>query len=342
MPKRSNPRILPIFLPHAGCPGRCVFCNQAIQSGIRPAAAHDALEKTLYFITTSLEERRNKALPPAEVAFYGGTFTALPDPWPERFLQCVAQFKKEHVVSAIRCSTRPDALPPARLDMLSRYGLETIELGVQTFHNAVLDAAGRNVSAQTARDACTRIKEAGFSLGIQLLPGLPGHTPAMLQHDIDETIALAPNLVRIYPCLVLRNTGLYALYKKGSFSPWTLEETIDAIRGVFPQLWRARIHVARIGLAETEELAKAVVSGPHHPALAAKCAGLALFDTIEPYMKRIAGQKKLFYPARLQGMLYGDRGECRQLYGQYNLQPATMHPWTHDHFALLSNEIYTH
>ncbi|WP_051261438.1 elongator complex protein 3 [Desulfovibrio inopinatus] len=336
MPEREKSRIFPIFLPHAGCPGRCLFCNQTAQSGTDAATSHIALEQTLSVIATELEERRRRAAPPVEVGFYGGTFTALPYPWPERFLHLVAGFQADGIVSKIRCSTRPDAITPARLAELAPCGLDTIELGVQTFDDTVLQTSGRHLNADTIRTACQLVKDAGLRLGIQLLPGLPGHTPEHFFADIDESIRLAPDLIRIYPCLVLRHTGLHTLYKKGLFVPWKEEDTVEALRQVLPRLWAARIHIARIGLAATEELSAAFIAGPHHPAIAAKSAGLALFDTIRPRLHRIPGPKTLFYPARLQGMLYGHRGQCRSLYALHHLTTKTMRPWSHPHFALIA------
>lgn len=242
--------------------------------------------------------------PPLEVAFYGGTFTALPPVWRTRFLEEAASRKPSGEVAAIRCSTRPDACPPGLMRELAAQGLDMVELGVQTFDDAVLAAAGRGCAARDVEDASRAVRGAGLGLGLQLLPGLPGHTPDMLAEDVRRCIAVAPDLVRLHPCLVLAGTPLAELWRRGGYRPWELDETVKVLGRAVLGLWRAAIPVTRIGLAPDPALDAAMLAGPRHPALGTMVRARALFLDIE---ERLGSRRaaSLRVPQRLSGEFWG-------------------------------------
>ncbi|MFP5259166.1 MAG: radical SAM protein, partial [Acidobacteriota bacterium] len=265
-PSKPRLRVWPVFLSYQGCPGRCVFCAQHLQSGTRP----QPLETTLARMEQELAAAARAGRGPYELAFYGGVFTALPWPWPARFLAVAEQFRERGLIGRVRCSTRPDACSPELLARLAGLGLSLVEIGVQTFDDAVLAAAGRGHDAAASRRAAGRVRAAGLGLGLQLLPGLPGHAPADLARDVAETCALAPEIARLHPCLVVDGTPLAGLYRAGRFTPWSLDTTLSALAAAVLPLWRAGIRVARLGLAPEPGLAAAVLAGPRHPALGAR------------------------------------------------------------------------
>lgn len=270
-------RILPVFLPFAGCPQRCVFCDQAAQTGQAPEpldALHQRLEAQLSLPAAPGAQNQHAQ----ELAFYGGTFTALPEPWPRRFMELAGRFLASGHLTRIRCSTRPDAVDPARLAELKSLGLSLVELGVQSFDNAALSASQRGYDGQTARRACRAVVEAGLDLGIQLMPGLPGHTPAAFQADIAQAAAFAPKLARLYPCLVLAGTPLAERWRAGTYAPWGLDATVEQLALALPVLWAAGVPTARMGLAEQQGLA--VLAGPRHPALGQMARSQALLAVV--------------------------------------------------------------
>jgi histone acetyltransferase (RNA polymerase elongator complex component) len=277
---------------------------------------------------------------PYELAFYGGVFTALPAPWPERFLAAAARFMASGLVSRVRCSTRPDACDPALLARLAAAGLTMVEIGAQTFRDDVLAAAGRGHDAAAIRRAAASVRQAGIALGLQLLPGLPGHAPADLAHDAAEAVALGPALVRLHPCLVARGTELAALYAAGRYAPWSLPDTIEALAGVLPVFWRAGVAVARIGLAPEPGFDDAVLAGPRHPALGGRVRALALFGLIRDEVAALGGRPAgLAVPRRFAGEFFGHAGELVPAYAGLGLPKTLVRFEARDDFHLFAAQV---
>lgn len=299
-PEPRRPRrapILPVFLPFAGCPQRCIFCDQHGQTG-QASEPLDAAFARLAGLLDTLDAR------PRELAFYGGTFTSLAAPWPQRFLALAATHKAAGRLNAVRCSTRPDAVTPALLAELRALGLDTVELGVQSFEPAALAASRRGYSGDVARAACALVREAGLSLGIQLMPGMPGQTPEAFGRDMAQTAAIRPDFARLYPCLVLDGTPLAELWRSGAYAPWPLDATLDALAGALLTLWTAGIPAARIGLAEQEGLA--VLAGPRHPALGQVARARALLLHVRARLATLPERPDtLLVPRRWQGETLG-------------------------------------
>ena len=312
---QARAKVFPVFLPLAGCPGRCIYCNQPAQTGQAP----EPLEAVLARARAELLARP-AASGPVELAFFGGTFTALPEPVQHHFLDLAAELKACGRVSRVRCSTRPDAVTPALLARLRARGLDLVELGVQSFQDQALVASRRGYDGAAARTACRMVRAAGLSLGIQLLPGLPGLSPPEGTEETEETegtegteafardVALAasfaPELVRLYPCLVLEGTALAGLWRAGEFAPWPLKATIEALARALRVLWAAGVPAARIGLAEQAGLR--VLAGPRHPALGQMARARALLLHVGDMLPTLAGPATtLFVPRRWQGEVLG-------------------------------------
>lgn len=255
--------IIPFFIVHAGCPHQCVFCDQKRITG-EPARPDT--------VSVAATIRRYRATGPsdasAEVAFFGGTFTALPLDEQRAYLEQVHPFIVDGTVRSIRISTRPDAVTAPGLALLTEYGVATVELGVQSLHDEVLRSSARGHTAEDAVRAAALLQKSGFRVGFQLMPGLPGDSADRFRQTVERTISLRPDLVRLYPALVIRDTPLAARYGAGGYTPLSLEEAVTWCSHALEAFAQARIPVIRVGLQPTEELERpgSVVAGPYHPA----------------------------------------------------------------------------
>lgn len=306
-------RVWPVFLPFAGCPYRCVFCAQDKQTG----QAETELESIFNSLETDLDQTLADGRGSYELAFYGGTFTALPSPWPEKFLGLAMRYRERGLVTHVRCSTRPDCVDELSLSMLRAQGLGMVELGIQSFDDQVLQQSGRGYTGYTARQACDMVKAAGMGLGIQLLPGLPGDRPGVFQNDVQVAATLLPEVARIYPCLVICDTPLATLWKRGDYQPWPLERAKEELASALLPLWGNNIRVIRLGLPPEGALAEHILAGPWHPALGQSARGLALFHIMKKHLSDFGRPPQLVaVPRRYQGELMGHGNELAERYAE--------------------------
>ncbi len=255
--------IIPIFIPHYGCTHQCIFCNQKKITGIEtPVAASQVLSVIQEHLSRITRPRR------VEVAFYGGSFTALPLDMQQELLSPVYNLLCNKKIDAIRLSTRPDAINAETVQMLMNNGVSTVELGVQSMDNRVLQAAARGHSATDVVQAVELLKAAEMKCGLQLMPGLPLEDWLSLTNTAGKVIMLKPDFVRIYPAIVIADTPMAKLYQQGLYRPLSLSEAVK--RAAFLKLLckQQGIDVIRTGLQPTEELNNegVVLAGPFHPA----------------------------------------------------------------------------
>lgn len=258
--------VIPIFVPDLGCPHRCIFCNQKRITGqVEVPGAAEVKRKITEFLP-HIPEGDDITI---EVAFYGGSFTAVTPELQRDLLGPAYEAMNRGQISHIRISTRPDAVSEGKLTLLSAFGVSIIELGVQSMDDIVLARAGRGHTSRDVLRAVALIKSWGFSLGLQLMVGLPGDSTVKALNTCAEIIALRPDFVRIYPCLVLRGTELAENYRRGDYKPWPLEEAVDVCKNMLIKFAKAGIPVIRIGLQPSEEISWSgdVLAGPYHPAL---------------------------------------------------------------------------
>ena len=286
MPTREpgRPLIVPIFIVNQGCPHRCVFCQQEKITSrapleMTPAAVASVLEEAV------LSEGYDPGRLP-EVAFYGGTFTGLAPEKMTAFLEAVIPFLKDGSFVSIRISTRPDALDRQRLELLKRYGVSTVELGAQSMDDRVLELSGRGHSAQDTVDAVALLRRYGFRVGIQLMPGLPGDSKRTFMETVARVKALAPDMVRLYPTVVIRGTELARRFESNQYTPWGLEEALHICKESCIILEGAGIPVIRIGLMASPALLKAgeILSGPWHSAFGFLVRSAIHHERIEPLL----------------------------------------------------------
>jgi histone acetyltransferase (RNA polymerase elongator complex component) len=260
----DKPFIIPIFLPHAGCPHRCVFCDQSSITGIRSTRpltnVGDQIEAFLKFKTA----RRNRV----QIAFFGGNFLGMPADQIKRLLSEAAEYVKAGRVNSIRFSTRPDTIDRQRLDIIKNFPVATIELGVQSMDERVLSATKRGHSALETKKAIQRLKELNYEIGVQLMVGLPGDTPERSIASAQRIARLKPDFIRIYPTVVLAGSPLAAWYRKGDYVPLSMEAAVSQAKNLYLIFKNENIRVIRMGLQASEDLEKgsAILAGPYHPA----------------------------------------------------------------------------
>lgn len=253
-----NRSILPLFIPHLGCPHDCVFCNQrAIAAPQAPTP-----EEVAQAIRQGLQYARRP-----QVAFYGGSFTAIPAALQEAYLGAAFPFVQDGRCSGIRVSTRPDAIDGQVLARLARYGVQTVELGAQSMDDRVLALSGRGHTARQTRQAARQIQQAGFELVLQMMAGLPGDSRATCRQTARQIAALQPTAARLYPVCVVEHTALCRWMEQGRYQPLTVEEAAEWCADAVEELEGAGVPVVRIGLNPTQELAAQVRGGAYHPAM---------------------------------------------------------------------------
>ncbi|MHC1741939.1 MAG: elongator complex protein 3 [Syntrophobacteraceae bacterium] len=261
--------IHPIFLPHFGCPFRCVYCNQncITAHSDKGLSRSDPLASFHAQLQTLVSASRDRSTI-GEVALYGGTFTALPKGIQAEILNALAACVSQGTFSGIRFSTRPDGISADVCAFLRGYPIRMIELGVQSFSDHVLEASGRGYDFRTAMDAAVMVREAGWELGIQLMVGLPGDNLARFRQSVRRTVEIAPEMARLYPTLVLKDTRLAAWLLDGRFSVLSLDEAVDWCSWAYDAFVQSGVNVGRMGLHADPQLTRPgnIVAGPFHPA----------------------------------------------------------------------------
>ena len=265
-PASSNrPFIIPVFLPHAGCPHQCIFCNQVSITGTsRNTVDTERIRAHIHQFLGYKNDYRK----PVQISFYGGNFLGLDIADIIRLLDLAAEFIKQDQVDSIRFSTRPDTITPEHLDIIAAYPVATIELGVQSMDDQVLALAERGHSAADTIRAVEQLKKHRFDIGLQLMVGLPGDNEGRSLATAHQIAALEPDFVRIYPTLVVNNSKLARRYHSGSYTPLSLAGAVARVKKLYLLFREYNIRVIRMGLQASEDLAdgSTVLTGPYHPA----------------------------------------------------------------------------
>ncbi|MCB2292059.1 radical SAM protein [Clostridium algoriphilum] len=281
--------IIPIFVPHEGCPHECVFCNQNSITGASTKVDAMYVEQTVnqYLQTINNEDAV------IEVSFFGGTFTAIKTEKQIELLTVAKMFKDNNKIKFIRLSTRPDYIDDNVLQNLKNYSVDIIELGVQSMDEEVLLKSGRGHTAIDVENASNLIKQYGFTLGHQIMIGLPGDN---INKDIEtakRAIDLKPDICRIYPALVIKDTHMEKMYIEHKFKPYSLSEAVNISKIIYIMMVANQIDVIRIGLQPTEEISEGhdLVAGPFHPAFGELVEGSIynelLYDVINKNFKKV-------------------------------------------------------
>jgi histone acetyltransferase (RNA polymerase elongator complex component) len=260
-----RPFIIPIFLPHAGCPHQCVFCNQTSITGFtRDSVSPEKVEmQILEFLEYKGNVRRM-----IQVAFYGGNFLGLEKEYIERLLNVSTKFITNKRIDAIRFSTRPDTIDHDRIEIIKNYPVTTIEIGVQSMDDSVLATIKRGHSASDTQRAVALLKDRHYEIGLQMMAGLPDEDEASSLFTAHRIGELEPDFVRIYPTIVLKNSPLARWYRNGTYRPWSLERSVAQVKKLYLFFKKRGIRVIRMGIQASEDLESdaAILAGPYHPA----------------------------------------------------------------------------
>lgn len=280
--------IIPIFVPHLGCPNDCVFCNQKSISGqtkqVTKEDVKNIIEEHLKYIKKDSK---------VEVAFFGGSFTGIEEAKQEELLSTAYEYIKQKKVDSIRISTRPDYIDKKILKRLKKYKVKTIELGVQSANNYILKKAGRGHTFEDVVKASKLIRWYGFELGHQMMVGLPESTTVDEINTAKQLIKLKPKMVRIYPVLVIKNTKLEKDYNEGKYKPLTVTQAVEVCKELVKLFVKKHIEVIRIGLQPTDTITNPdndkseVVAGPFHPAFRQLVESGMWYDVIVEKIKQL-------------------------------------------------------
>ena len=283
---------IPVFVPHKGCPYDCVFCNQKRITG--------NLKETTPDVVTRIIDVHLKTLPSKgrtiEVAFFGGSFTGIPIDEQSALMARVKPYIESGEVDGIRLSTRPDYITDEILQNLKNYGVTTIELGVQSMVDSVLKASNRGHTSDDVTKSVKLIRDYGFSLGLQMMTGLPGDTPTHSIETAKRIIALKPDFVRIYPTLTIKDTYLEKMYHKGEYQPQSLDAAVELAKELLLMFESNGISVIRIGLQPTDEINEnaSVVAGPFHSSFGELVESAVYYDIIEDAIKGLSGDVLIY------------------------------------------------
>jgi histone acetyltransferase (RNA polymerase elongator complex component) len=284
---------IPIFVPELACPNRCVFCNQQKISG---TLCQPSDQEIIDIIEARLATIPEDSV--VEIGFFGGNFTGIPLSEQEHLLRLVQPYLQKDRVSAIRLSTRPDYIDSQRLELLKRYHVRTIELGAQSLDEKVLRLAGRGHTVEDVRNASRKILQNGFSLGLQMMIGLPGDTLEKSIYTAREFIRLGATFARIYPTLVIRDTELETLFLAGKYDPLSVENAVAWAKEIVPVFETSAVKIIRLGLHPSEGLLQGLnlVTGPFHVSFA-ELVHTEIWNALLKPLILTSPEKNLSFPA---------------------------------------------
>lgn len=284
----SEQYIIPIFVPHLGCPNDCTFCNQKSISGqTKQVTAKDVKQTIEEYLKSFKNENLYK-----EVAFFGGSFTGIEKEKQKELLEAAYEFIKTKQIQSIRISTRPDYIDKEKLQLLKKYGVKTIELGVQSTNDYILKKCRRGHTFEDVKRASKLIRRHGFILGHQMMIGLPESTKIDELNTAKDLAKLKPKIVRLYPVLVIKGTELEKEYQNGEYEPVPLSQAVERCKELYYFFTHKKITVIRMGLQNTDIISdpknakSEVVAGPYHEAFGQLVEDSIWYDAILEKIKK--------------------------------------------------------
>ena len=281
--------VIPVFVPHLGCPNDCIFCNQKSISGQKKNMTKEEAKKTIDNFLENIKDTNAKK----EIAFFGGSFTGIDENVQEELLQTAYEYIEKGQVDSIRISTRPDYINKEILKRLKKYKVKTIELGVQSANDYILGRANRGHTFKDVEKASKLIRRYGFDLGHQMMVGLPESNRIDEINTAKALIKLKPKMVRIYPVLVIKGTKLEKEYNEGKYEPLSVVQAVETCKQLVRMFTDKKIDVIRVGLQNTDEICNPdnkeseVVAGPFHPAFGQLVESGMWYDAIVEKIKKL-------------------------------------------------------
>lgn len=256
-------KIIPIFVPHQGCPHDCIFCNQKKITGVSTSMTADKTRKTIEEALKTIDKKAK-----IEIAFFGGSFTAIDSKIQKELLTVANEYKQKGIVNDIRMSTRPDCIDEDSIELVKSLGTTIIELGVQSMDKDVLIDSLRGHDNNIVNKSAKLIKKNGIKLGLQMMVGLPSDSEEKCIETAMKFVDMKPDFVRIYPTIIIKETGLEIAYINGLYKPFELKECVDIVKKLVVIFEKNNIDIIRVGLQSTDDIKVGVdiVDGPYHPA----------------------------------------------------------------------------
>ncbi len=323
-----KPFVVPIFLPHAGCPHRCVFCNQSLITGVNSRISSNKVRNSVESFLKYKGVRRNIV----QIAFFGGNFLGIDIDEVKRMLAEATAFVKASRVNSIRFSTRPDTIDRPRLDMIKNFPVSTVELGVQSMDDRVLASTKRGHTSSDTQIAVQRLKEFNYEIGVQLMVGLPGDDRERLLVSAQRVAELKPDFIRIYPTVVLAGSPLAKLYKEGRYMPLPLKDAVTQVKELYRFFSRRNIQVIRMGLQATVDLDKGstILAGPYHPSFGHMVYSEIFLDMAMSAIKSANPKGDRVglhvHPRSVSKMGGLKNGNIKELRGKFHLQSVEIVP----------------
>ncbi len=297
-----------LFVPHMGCPHQCSFCNQKTISG-------SVKELTPEVVGETLNNACNDGLNPenTEIAFFGGSFTAIKRDYMISLLESAKPFLDKGLFGGIRISTRPDAIDEEILRILKEYKVTAIELGAQSTDEEVLVLNRRGHSREDIFKASSIIKKYNFSLGLQMMTGLLGDTEEKSLKTAEDIISIKPDTVRIYPTITLEGTYLGELYKRGEYTPQALDDAVPLCAKLLKRFYDENIKVIRLGLHSGGNVEDGYLAGPYHPAFGELCESeIYLNEAIKLLKNHRKGEFTFFVNHKEISKMTGQKGKNKK------------------------------
>ncbi len=286
--KEKQHYIIPIFVPHLGCPNDCTFCNQKSISGQTKKITKKEVKETIEEFLKSFKEENSYK----EIAFFGGSFTGIEREKQEELLEVAYEYIKNKKIDSIRISTRPDYIDKEKLKLLKKYGVKTIELGVQSTNDYILKKCKRGHTYEDVKKASKLIRKYRFNLGHQMMIGLPESTKLDELNTARDLAKLRPKIVRLYPVLVIKDTELEKEYESGEYEPLSVDQAVERCKELYYFFTRKKITVIRMGLQSTDLICNPenekseVVAGPYHEAFGQLVEDSIWYDSILEKIKK--------------------------------------------------------
>lgn len=301
---------LSIFIPHKGCPNLCAFCDQRVISGSERAPSPFEVREILAAQLPFLEKNDMCA----QIAFFGGSFTAVDEVYRKELLLAASEYVKEFPSRyvGIRCSTRPDCIDPEIMEELALYGVTDVELGAQSMNNEVLAANMRGHTAEDTAAAAKLIKAYGMRLGLQMMTGLYKDKPEYCIDTAEKFALLGADCVRIYPTVILKGTLLDELREKGLYAGFSFEETVELCAKLLIFFEEKNIPVIRLGLHASEDVGDRMTGGVYHPAFGEIVRSRVMLNKIKKKISELGGEKFIFYTDRKNISLVTGHGGCNR------------------------------